>query len=74
MSGRSLKSIPLASLFSLQGRYPAHSAAGNGLISEHPGSSGPAGVVGTIADWMLDPTVRAALPKGTPRVDLAELF
>jgi hypothetical protein len=34
---------------------------------------GPAGVVVTIADWMLDPIVCAAMPKGTPRVDLAAL-
>lgn len=34
---------------------------------------GPAGVVVTIADWMLDPVVCAAMPKGTPRVDLATL-
>ena len=35
---------------------------------------GPAGVVVTIADWMLDPMVCAAMPQGTPRVDLAALF
>jgi len=34
---------------------------------------GPAGVVVTIADWMLDPVVCAAMLKGTPRVDLAAL-
>src|ERR1700739_1104339 len=34
---------------------------------------GPAGVVVTIADWMLDPVVCAAMPKGAPRVDLAAL-
>jgi hypothetical protein len=34
---------------------------------------GPAGVVVTIADWMLDPVVCAALSEGTPRVDLAAL-
>src|SRR5580700_4705803 len=34
---------------------------------------GPAGVVVTIADWMLDPVVCAAMPVGTPRVDLAAL-
>jgi hypothetical protein len=34
---------------------------------------GPAGVIVTIADWMLDPIVCAAMPKGTPRVDLAAL-
>src|SRR3954454_22686747 len=36
---------------------------------------GPAGVVVvTIADWMLDPIVCAALPEGNPRVDLAALL
>ena len=34
---------------------------------------GPAGVVVTIADWMLDPVLCAAMPTGTPRVDLAAL-
>ena len=34
---------------------------------------GPAGVVVTIADWMLDPVVCAGMPMGTPRVDLAAL-
>src|ERR1700759_5326725 len=34
---------------------------------------GPAGVVVTIADWMHDPIVCAAMPKGAPRVDLAAL-
>jgi len=34
---------------------------------------GPAGVVVTIADWMLDPVVCAAMPKGTPRVDVTAL-
>src|SRR5579862_6789040 len=34
---------------------------------------GPAGVVVTITDWMLDPVVCAAMPKGAPLVDLAAL-
>ena len=34
---------------------------------------GPAGVVVTIAEWMLDPVVCAAMPKGTPRVDVTAL-
>jgi hypothetical protein len=34
---------------------------------------GPAGVIVTIADWMLEPIVCAAMPKGMPRVDLAAL-
>ena len=34
---------------------------------------GPAGVVITIADWMLDPVVCAAMLKGAPRVDPAAL-
>jgi hypothetical protein len=34
---------------------------------------GPSGVVVTIADWMLDPVACAAMPEGTPRVDLAAL-
>jgi hypothetical protein len=34
---------------------------------------GPAGVIVTIADWMLDPVVCAAMPKGTPHVNLAAL-
>ena len=33
----------------------------------------PAGVVVTIADWMLDPVICAGMPMGTPRVDLAVL-
>jgi hypothetical protein len=34
---------------------------------------GPAGVVVTIADWMLDPVVCAVMAKGMPRVDLTAL-
>jgi hypothetical protein len=35
---------------------------------------GPAGVIVTIADWMLDPVVCAAMPMGTPRVNLTALL
>ena len=34
---------------------------------------GPAGVVVSIADWMLDPIVCAGMTMGAPRVDLAAL-
>jgi hypothetical protein len=34
---------------------------------------GPAGVIVTIADWMLDPVVCAAMLRGTPHVNLAAL-
>ena len=35
---------------------------------------GPAGIVVSIADWMLDPVICAAMTIGPPRADLAALI